>query len=136
MYGKLLTSKTDELSSKVVRLQNGLEKLASCGEQVDSLKEVLAVQEVEVRQKNAAADELIVVVSKETEKVSKEKAIAAEEERKVMEKEEEVSAQRKICEEDLKAAEPALIAAAEALNTLNKVRCPAKRTSHPRRRLR
>ncbi|KAJ1529252.1 hypothetical protein ONE63_006052 [Megalurothrips usitatus] len=120
LYGKLLTNKSNELSCKIVRLQNGLEKLASCGEQVDGLKEVLAVQEVEVRQKNAAADELIVVVSKETEKVSKEKAIAAEEERKVMDKEEEVSAQRKLCEQDLKAAEPALIAASEALNTLNK----------------
>jgi len=42
---------------------------------VDGLKEILAVQEVEVRQKNAAADELIIVVSKETEKVQKEKNI-------------------------------------------------------------
>jgi len=35
--------------------------------------------------------------------------------------EEDVAAKQKVCEQDLKAAEPALIAAQEALNTLNKV---------------
>ncbi len=46
--------------------------------------------------------------------------VAAEEERKVRIIEEEVSVKQKLCEEDLKLAEPALIAAQEALNTLNK----------------
>jgi dynein heavy chain len=35
--------------------------------------------------------------------------------------EEDVSVKQKICEEDLMKAEPALMAAQEALNTLNKV---------------
>ena len=56
----------------------------------------------------------------EAEKVSKEKQFAAEEEKKVRAIEEDVSVKAKICEEDLKLAEPALIAAQEALNTLNK----------------
>lgn len=43
--------------------------------QVDGLKEVLAVQEVVLAEKNAAADALITVVGAESEKVAKEKAI-------------------------------------------------------------
>ncbi|XP_049940954.1 dynein beta chain, ciliary-like [Schistocerca serialis cubense] len=120
LYSKLLNEKTDELQSRIIRLTNGLEKLASTAQQVDGLKETLAVQEVEVKEKNDAADKLIQVVSTETEKVSKEKVIAAEEERNVRIIEAEVSAKQKVCEEELLKAEPALLAAQEALNTLNK----------------
>ena len=56
----------------------------------------------------------------ETDKVSKEKTFAAEEEKKVRVIEEDVSVKQKVCAEDLRKAEPALIAAQEALNTLNK----------------
>lgn len=61
------------------------------------------------------------VVGVETEKVSKEKAVADEEEHKVAAIAVTVTAKQKDCEEDLAKAEPALIAAQEALNTLNKV---------------
>lgn len=50
---------------------------------MDDLKAKLAVQEVELKQKNEDADKLIKVVGVETEKVSKEAAIANEEELKV-----------------------------------------------------
>ncbi len=89
--------------------------------QVDDLKSKLASQEVELAQKNEAANKLIQVVGAETEKVSKEKAIADEEEKKVQIITEEVSKKQQDCEEDLAKAEPALKAAQEALNTLNKV---------------
>ena len=56
----------------------------------------------------------------ETEKVSKEKAIADEEEKKVQIIAKDVSEKQKSCETDLAKAEPALKAAQEALNTLNK----------------
>lgn len=59
----------------------------------------------------------------ETEKVSKEKAVADEEEQKVAAIAVVVSGKQRDCEEDLAKAEPALIAAQEALNTLNKVCC-------------
>lgn len=61
------------------------------------------------------------MVGVETEKVSKEKAIADEEEQKVAAIAVVVSGKQRDCEEDLAKAEPALIAAQEALNTLNKV---------------
>ena len=48
--------------------------------------------------------------------------VAADEERKVRIIEEDVAVKQRICEEDLKNAEPMLAAAKQALNTLNKVR--------------
>lgn len=62
------------------------------------------------------------VVGIETEKVSKEKAVADEEEQKVAAIAVVVSGKQRDCEEDLAKAEPALLAAQDALNTLNKVR--------------
>lgn len=61
------------------------------------------------------------MVGVETEKVSKEKAIADFEEEKVTKIEIEVTKKQRDCESDLAKAEPALLAAQEALNTLNKV---------------
>ena len=61
------------------------------------------------------------MVGIETEKVSKEKAIADEEEQKVAAIAVVVSGKQRDCEEDLAKAEPALLAAQDALNTLNKV---------------
>ena len=79
------------------------------------------LQEVELTKKNEEADKLIEIVGIETEKVSQEKAIADEEELTVNRINKEVSIKQKDCEEDLKKAEPALVAAQAALNTLNKV---------------
>ena len=89
--------------------------------QVDDLKAKLASQEVELAQKNEDANKLIQVVGAETEKVGKEKAIADAEEAKVMIITTEVEAKAADCARDLAKAEPALKAAEEALNTLNKV---------------
>ncbi|VEN40996.1 unnamed protein product, partial [Callosobruchus maculatus] len=120
LYSKLLNQKAEELESKIKRLENGLEKLRTTATQVDELKKKLAVQEIELKEKNEAADELIKIVGIETEKVSIEKNLADEEEEKVATIAEEVTKKQKDCEEDLRKAEPALIAAQEALNTLNK----------------
>ena len=90
------------------------------GAQVEELKAQLALQEVELSKKNAEADHLIQVVGVETEKVTQEKAIADEEKIKVDKINVEVSIKQKDCAADLKKAEPALFAAQEALNTLNK----------------
>ena len=88
---------------------------------MDDLKAKLAAQEVELAQKNEDANKLITVVGAETEKVSKEKAIADDEEKKVTKITDEVGKKQRDCESDLAKAEPALLAAKEALKTLNKV---------------
>ncbi|GAA6104763.1 dynein heavy chain 9, axonemal [Tachysurus ichikawai] len=120
LYRNLLALKRKDLSMKMERLENGLQKLNSTSAQVDDLKAKLAAQEVELKQKNEDADKLIQVVGVETEKVSREKAVADEEEQKVASIAEVVGRKQRDCETDLAKAEPALIAAQEALNTLNK----------------
>ncbi|XP_008276610.1 dynein axonemal heavy chain 9 [Stegastes partitus] len=120
LYRSLLGQKSKDLTTKMERLENGLQKLNSTSAQVDDLKAKLAAQEVELKQKNEDADKLIQVVGIETEKVSKEKAVADEEEQKVAAIAVVVSGKQRDCEEDLAKAEPALLAAQDALNTLNK----------------
>ncbi|XP_045691837.1 dynein axonemal heavy chain 17 [Phyllostomus hastatus] len=120
LYQSLLARKRMELVAKIERLENGLMKLQSTASQVDDLKAKLAIQEAELKQKNENADKLIHVVGVETEKVSKEKAIADEEEIKVEVINKNVTEKQKACETDLAKAEPALLAAQEALDTLNK----------------
>ncbi|XP_039431337.1 dynein beta chain, ciliary-like isoform X4 [Culex pipiens pallens] len=120
LYSKFLTEKYAELSDRVVRLESGILKLAECAEQVDSLQIQLAEQEVVLKKKNQEADKLIKVVGAENEMVQKEKNFAAEEEKKVRVIEEDVGAKAKVCEEDLRKAEPALLAAQAALDTLDK----------------
>ncbi|KAH0629389.1 hypothetical protein JD844_011440 [Phrynosoma platyrhinos] len=120
LYQNLLTKKRKELIAKIERLENGLMKLQSTASQVDDLKAKLAVQELELKHKNEDADKLIQVVGVETEKVSREKAIADEEELKVQVINTNVAEKQRACETDLAKAEPALIAAQEALDTLNK----------------
>ena len=97
-----------------------MEKLRTTASQVNELKAQLATQEIELTKKNDEADKLIEIVGVETEKVSTEKAVADEEEKNVNQINKEVSIKQRDCAEDLKKAEPALIAAQEALNTLNK----------------
>ena len=120
LYTKVLSNKNLELQRKIVRLENGLDKLLVTGEQVEDLKAQLAIQEVDLAKKNAEADHLIEVVGIETENVSQEKASADEEKVKVDQINIEVSIKQKDCAADLKKAEPALLAAQEALKTLNK----------------
>ncbi|XP_043958392.1 dynein heavy chain 9, axonemal isoform X2 [Gambusia affinis] len=120
LYRSLLGQKSKDLTAKMERLENGLQKLSSTSAQVDDLKAKLAAQEVELKQKNEDADKLIQEVGIETEKVTKEKAVADEEEQKVAAIAVVVSGKQRDCEEDLAKAEPALQAAQDALNILNK----------------
>ena len=70
LYKNQLTKKHNELISNMERMEGGLEKLKSTASQVDDLKEKLAAQEVELKQKNENADALIKKVGIEQEKVS------------------------------------------------------------------
>lgn len=72
LYGKLLSEKTNYVKSRIERLTNGLEKLASTTKEVDVLKVTLAEQEIVLKEKNEAADKLIQVLTKENEIVAKE----------------------------------------------------------------
>merc|ERR1719272_522382 len=101
-------------------MENGLTKLNATAAQVDDMKAKLGAQELVLAEKNIAANALIERVGIETEKVNKEKAVAKIEQDKVAVINTEVSAKAKSCSADLAKAEPALAAAAAALDSLNK----------------
>ncbi len=88
--------------------------------QVDELKARLAAQETELRERSETTETLLANVGKQTARVAAEKEIADGEERKVAAIAADVAERRRQCEVELEKAEPALIAATEALNTLNK----------------
>jgi dynein heavy chain len=92
----------------------------SVARQTDELKEKLKVEEIEVTKKNQEADRLIKVVESETKKVTEQREAAAIEEKEVAEKKERVAERQAECDRDLQKALPALKAAEEALNTLNR----------------
>ncbi|XP_068092066.1 dynein axonemal heavy chain 11 isoform X2 [Hyperolius riggenbachi] len=121
LYKNLLDRKRKELSQKMEHLENGLQKLKTTASQVEDLKAKLASQEAELKQRNQDAEALIAKIGLQTEKVSQEKTIADAEEQKVASIQLEVSVKQKDCEDDLMKAEPALVAATAALDTLNKV---------------
>ena len=120
LYQSLLGKKVDEVQTGIDRMENGLTKLEATAAQVDDMKEKLKAQDIELAEKNAAANALIETVGIETVKVNKEKDIAGIEEEKVSVLSKEVGKKKDDCERDLAKAEPALIAAQAALDTLSK----------------
>ncbi|XP_070583565.1 dynein axonemal heavy chain 11 isoform X3 [Erythrolamprus reginae] len=121
LFKNLLQKKILKIFQHKERLINGIQKLKTTASQVEDLKYKLASQEAELQLRNQDAEALITKIGLQTEKVSKEKAIADAEEQKVVAIQAEVSRRQKECEDDLMKAEPALVAATAALDTLNKV---------------
>ncbi|XP_071071224.1 dynein axonemal heavy chain 11 [Dasypus novemcinctus] len=121
LFKNLLKKKQKEVSQKKEHLVNGIQKLKTTASQVGDLKARLASQEAELQLRNHDAEALITKVGLQTEKVSREKAIADAEEQKVAAIQTEVSQKQRECEADLAKAEPALVAATAALDTLNRV---------------
>ncbi|XP_058534261.1 dynein axonemal heavy chain 11 [Ochotona princeps] len=121
LFKNLLKKKQEEVAQKKEHLVNGIHKLQSTASQVEDLKGRLASQEAELQLRNRDAGALMAKIGLQTEKVSREKAMADAEEQKVATIQTEVSQKQKECEADLLKAEPALVAATAALDTLNRV---------------
>uniref|UniRef100_A0A4X2M0M8 AAA+ ATPase domain-containing protein n=1 Tax=Vombatus ursinus TaxID=29139 RepID=A0A4X2M0M8_VOMUR len=121
LYKTLLKKKQKEVSQKKEHLVNGIQKLTTTAAQVADLKGKLASQEVELHLRSQDAEALITKIGLQTEKVSQERAAADSEERKVAAIQTEVFQKQRECEANLAKAEPALVAATNALVTLNRV---------------
>ena len=121
LYKNMLNKRDREIKNNIAHLENGLQKLETTAQQVADLKAKLATQEIELAQKNEDANKLLAIVGAETDKVKAEKVTANEEEKKVAKIRADVSVKQRECEIDLAKAEPALVAAKEALSTLNKI---------------
>uniref|UniRef100_A0A8C2BI93 Dynein axonemal heavy chain 11 n=1 Tax=Cyprinus carpio TaxID=7962 RepID=A0A8C2BI93_CYPCA len=128
LYGNLLGTKRKELSQKMERLGNGLQKLLTTASQVEDLKAKLATQEVELQLRNTDTEALIAKIGQQSEKLSQERSVADAEEQRVEAIQAEVTKQQQETEADLAKAEPALQAANAALNTLNRLNLTELRT--------
>uniref|UniRef100_A0A8D0L4V2 Dynein axonemal heavy chain 11 n=1 Tax=Sphenodon punctatus TaxID=8508 RepID=A0A8D0L4V2_SPHPU len=120
LYKNLLEKKHKKMSQHMEHLVNGIQKLKTTASQVEDLKSKLASQEAELQLRNQDAEALITKIGLQTEKVSQEKAGADAEEQKVAAIQAEVSQKQRECEDELARAEPALVAATAALDTLNR----------------
>uniref|UniRef100_A0A672IQ98 Dynein axonemal heavy chain 11 n=1 Tax=Salarias fasciatus TaxID=181472 RepID=A0A672IQ98_SALFA len=128
LYDNLLGKKRTELTQKMERLENGLQKLQTTASQVEDLKAKLAVQEVELWQRNTDIEALIAKIGQQTDKLNQERAVADAEEQRVAAIQAKVTKQQQETEDDLAKAEPALQAANTALNTLNRLNLTELRT--------
>ena len=102
------------------RLDGGLQKLIQAGDEVAKMQVELADAVVVVDKATKECNELLEVISKNTEEVEGKQKIAGEREAQLEIDSVEIAKQKKEAEEALEEAIPALEAAAEALNNLKK----------------
>ena len=120
LYQTLYKNSCDKVDAMKVRLESGLVKLRGASTQVAEMQIVLKEESVIVEQKKADTDVLLVQVGQESTVADEQAALGAIEADKVAVIQQEVSAFAAQCNKDLMAAEPAIAAAAEALNSLDK----------------
>ena len=119
-FVSLLKTQRDKWSDKKQRLVVGLQRLQECGAQVATLQVKLKEVQTEAKERARSTSMLLDRVSGDRAIVEEQNAVARLEEAKTNGIVGEVNALVAECERDLKAAEPMVIAAREALNTLDK----------------
>ncbi len=120
MYKRLLSRQEASLDALRARLETGLVKLRSSAAQVSEMQVQLKDDLVIVEGKKAETDALLVQVGQESAIADEQAELGAIEAEKVAGIQQEVSAFATQCNQDLAAAEPAVLKAAEALNNLDK----------------
>ncbi|KAH7825191.1 dynein haevy chain 4, outer dynein arm beta [Monocercomonoides exilis] len=120
LYKSMLEQKRADIEKKIERFENGLIKLEDTSKQVAELQNRLVNEQKVVEQKQKDADELLEKVGQETNIVEEEQKIARVEEEKANVIARDVEQQEAECKRDLARAEPAILEAEAALNTLNK----------------
>jgi dynein heavy chain len=120
LYGLMLNKKTEENSTASFRLSNGVEKLKACSEAVTHLESNLKEMLLEAEEKREVSEGIANRVSAEKKIVEAATADANVEKDKVEVMQKEIGAQQADAEADLAKAEPAVVAAMSALDTLDK----------------
>ena len=119
-YKDLLRLKNNEISTNRNKLSNGLFKLEQANSTIQVLKETLIKLQPELKQKTIEQEELIKKLEIDGYEAKKKKLVVAEEERIVNEKADKIKESKEEADRRLNEAMPILIAATEALNTLNR----------------
>ncbi|CAM9153876.1 unnamed protein product [Ectocarpus fasciculatus] len=120
LFTSLLDKKHIEADAAIQRLEGGVLKLAESAEAVANLEENLKVMLASAEEKRAQADKMADQVRMEREGVGRETENANIEADKVAIIQNEVSRKQADAENDLAKAEPAVLAAMSALDTLDK----------------
>merc|ERR1719487_2371507 len=119
-YLKLLKDRQGACETKIERLEKGLTIMEQVQERVQGLKDDLAVKMVQVEEKKASTDVLIAEVTVASEKAAEEEAAANIEAEKTNALASEAAAIKAEADGELAEAMPAMEAANEAVNCLNK----------------
>jgi len=119
-FRALLQVKRDEVSTAKSRYDVGLDKLRSTAEQVAGMQEELQALQPKLVTARAEADELMVVIEKDSKEAEATREVVQRDEAAASVKAEAAAAIKAECEEGLAAAIPALEAAVKALSTLKK----------------
>jgi dynein heavy chain len=120
LYRTLLEKKRALQDQSVHRLENGVEKLVKAAADVVELEANLKIMLESAEEKRTVAAGIAENVSKEKEVVEQENAKAVIEAQKVAAIQSEVAVQQASCAKDLEQAEPALMRAMAALDSLDK----------------
>jgi len=120
LYKNMLHSNREKLEGNISRLGTGLDKLEATAKDVAVLVEQVKIKSAEVEIAKGKADEVAEVVGGEKAKVEVAAAAANEEAAKTAVVADAASTMQADCERDLAAAIPAVEAANEALNNLDK----------------
>jgi dynein heavy chain len=119
-YIKMLTEKQSAVTFNSERLERGLAIMEQVQAKVEGLKEDLKITMVQVEEKKAATAILIEQVTKASAHAAEEKAKANEEEEKTTVLANDAAKLQAEADGELKEAMPAMAAAAEAVNCLDK----------------
>jgi len=119
-YLTLLGEKRKELGDQISKFRNGIEKLDDSREQVEVMSEELEVKKKEVAVAQKDCEEMLVVIVKDRKVVDEQQRSVQAESEKIGKEEAETQIIADDAQKDLDEALPALAAAEEALNALNK----------------
>jgi len=119
LYKSMLAKRREAVQTNITRLSNGVIKLEATAESVAGLEEQIKQKSVEVEAKKVEVDAMIPKLEEEKGKAGEEAAKANKIAAAATIKEKEVLEMKAGIEVKLAAAEPALIAAAAALEGLN-----------------
>jgi len=117
---KLCAKSRADLDQATGRLNAGLLQLKTANDSVTQLRDDLEKQQVVVAEKELVADNLLSELSVESAQVETERKSASEEREHCKRLTKEVDTNREQCLSELARAEPAIVAAEEALNSLDK----------------
>ncbi|CAD1473088.1 unnamed protein product [Heterotrigona itama] len=117
-YKLLYKQRLDNINMLSYRMSSGLSKLVDAAAQVDELRKILEKNQQEIAEKNVQVEAILVTVNekkKEAEMVKAQVQVSKDEAEAILKV---IAKERSVAEQKLKAAEPALLEAEAALQTI------------------